>query len=136
MKKIISIYLIFVLCSCGLQKQKNKLCKSKLYFIINRNTASSGEFLSCLAEYFFGKENVFVIGENSSGTMTNGDQFMYSLKNSKIILVLPCKRYINMVNMCTNSFYGEGKGIFPDYWSTDEDMEKTLQYLIEDFELK
>lgn len=87
-----------------------------LYFLMNRDTASSGE-----SSVLFVKSlrNVVFIGENSMGCNTFGNVASYQLTNSNIILRVP-----NMINLCKNpGDCVEGKGFTPDFWVDNTDVQ-------------
>ena len=126
------------------RKEKNKKGEGvnykgsdkKIYLIIDKETSSAGEFICCLAEYLFSKNNVTIIGENSFGAIMYADQFMYALPNSKVIMLLPCKKNSKLIKTMTTSFKGEGIGIYPEYWSTNEDLNETIYFITHDDEMK
>lgn len=105
-----------------------------IIFLIDRNTMSACERMICLSKKLLNKDKVFVIGENSGGCAVYTDVLNYLLPGSGISIRLGANY---------NSFYddfaqwhGEGIGIFPDYWSTGEDLNETIFLATNDEALK
>lgn len=90
-----------------------------LYFLMNSDTASSGETSILYAKSL---KSVVFIGENSMGCNTFGNIASYQLSNSNIILRVP-----NMINLCKNpDDCVEGKGFTPDYWVDSVDVQSEV----------
>lgn len=106
------------------KKEKKSYFDGNIIFLIDRNTMSACERMICLSKMLLNKDKVFVIGENSGGSAVYTDVLDYLLPVSGISIKLGANY---------NSFYddfaqwhGEGIGIFPDYWSTGEDLNETI----------
>jgi hypothetical protein len=79
-----------------------------LIVIVNGEVGSAGEgFIMRLSRL----ENVVVVGENSSGTLTFGNVSFHQLPHSKLLVSLP----IN-INIFMDLEFREERGIFPDLW--------------------
>ena len=82
-----------------------------LYTIINSKTGSSAEnaigYSKCV-------KNNILIGENSCGMGLFGEKQDFLLKNSLIILGIPCKIFLSESK--------EGEGYTPDYWVDSADL--------------
>lgn len=94
-----------------------------LYFLINSDTASSGETSVLFAKSV---KKLVLIGENSFGCNTFGNVAAYALPNSGIVLRIP-----NMINLCKNpEDCIEGIGFTPDFWvDNDEVQAETIKWL-------
>lgn len=124
-----------LLVSCnttGIRSSYKSDYSGTLIFIIDRNSASAAEALCIEAKSVFPESQVFIIGENSAGAMGNGTPLQYILKNSRIIVNFPMQGKMDKAM----SFRGEGVGIFPDYWSTTEDLNDTLYYITGDSKMR
>lgn len=86
-----------------------------LYTIINSKTGSSAEnaigYSKCV-------KNNILIGENSCGMGLFGEQQSFLLKNSMILLGIPCKIFLSESK--------EGEGYTPDYWVDSADLVQTV----------
>jgi hypothetical protein len=90
-----------------------------LYFLMNSDTASSGESSVLFAKSL---KNVVFIGENTMGCNTFGNVSSYLLPHSNIVLRVP-----NMINQCKNpDDCIEGKGFTPDFWVDSEDVQSEV----------
>ncbi len=97
-------------------KPENGSFQGTLYFLMNSDTASSGETSVLYAKSL--RHAVF-IGENSMGCNTFGNVASYQLKHSGIVLRVP-----NIINLCRNpDDCVEGKGFTPDYWVDHTDVQ-------------
>lgn len=103
-----------------------------LIFLIDRNSASAAEALCIEAKSVFPESQVYILGENSFGAMSNGTPLQYVLKHSRIIVSLPIQRQGGEVAY----FQGEGIGIYPDYWSTTEDLNETINFITGDSKMR
>lgn len=83
----------------------------KLYTIANSKTASSAEMA---IGYSKSVKNNILIGENSCGMGLFGEQQSFVLKNSMILLGIPCKIFLSESK--------EGEGYTPDYWADSADL--------------
>ena len=105
--------------------------KGHLIILLDRNSASASEETVLYATKILGEEKVTVAGENSWGCLEYATVYDYLLPNSKIGLHLGAEFFKPAMDKLP-SWHGEGKGIFPDIWSSDEDMLDTLVYLTKD----
>ena len=105
--------------------------KGHLIILLDRNSASASEETVLYATKILGEEKVTVAGENSWGCLEYATVYDYLLPNSKIGLHLGAEFFKPAMDKLL-SWHGEGKGIFPDIWSSDEDMLDTLVYLTKD----
>ena len=79
------------------------------------------------------KENVILVGENTSGTLISGNAVIYELPNSKLKIKLASESYKNTVLLkCLEQWKGENCGFFPDYWITDNNLKQTIEYITKD----
>ncbi len=101
--------------------------KGKIYFLIDKQTASSSEIAVWWSKKLF-KKNCIVIGQNSSGAVNYQSSFYYELPHSKVAVNL-CSTYIKNLDV------KEGVGIKPDFWTTSEDLYTTLRILLQDKDL-
>lgn len=116
-------------------KLKSPKFKGTIFIISDKKTASSGEATIFFAKKLFSKTNqVKVVGENSAGCITYGNVLNYKLPNSGLIINIPSSKYVCCIN--GNEVNIEGKGFYPDYWSSDEDIKQTLVNLTGDGKLE
>ena len=73
---------------------------------------------------YLGK-NAIIIGENTLGCIEYGNVYYYTLPNSRLSFHVSAATYGPSFNTFSN-WHGEGKGIYPDIWATDEDMLETI----------
>lgn len=109
--------------------------KGKFIVILDRNSCSASEELARTLIYLFGKDQVIVIGENSGGCLEYAGLRDYNLPNSSLTLHVAANSLAQMMRRL-DSWHGEGKGIYPDIWSTDEDLSETLWCLTKDPKVK
>ena len=103
----------------------------KFIVLQDRNSSSaSEEFIRTLSS-LFGRDRVIVAGENSNGCITYGAMMDFNLPNSFLTLHIAGASLVEMINKL-EGWHGEGKGIYPDYWSTDQDMAETVYCLTKD----
>ncbi len=114
---------------------KNKY-QNKIYVIFDRNTSSAAElFYGYLVSVIDEPSRVKLVGENSAGRIENGSVWSYLLPYSHICVVLPSRSFSPTLDRIS-SWHGEGKGFFPDYWCTGEDLLETLIAVTHDEELR
>ncbi len=106
----------------------------KLVFLIDRNTLSASETMVLIAKKIIGPDKVIVIGENSGGCAKYWDVMDYYLPNTGISISLCSSKNDYLEN--NPCWYGEGAGIFPDYWSTGQDLNETIFLVTQDEEMK
>lgn len=106
-----------------------------LFIITDRNSASAAEALVASAALFC-KSKAVTIGENTVGCITYCNPVSYSLPKSGIEAFIPATKFFNPMNYDNPYFHGETKGFYPDYWSTNPDLLKTLINLTNDKELE
>lgn len=100
-------------------ERDNGTYRGTMYFLMNSDTASSGETSVLMAKSL---RHVVFIGENSMGCNTFGNVASYQLTNSNIILRVP-----NMINLCKNpDDCIEGKGFAPDFWVDSTDVQSEV----------
>ena len=120
----------------ALLQEKPALFRGNTYLLVDKKTASASEHL--IAQSFLvDEEKVFIIGENSRGSIDFGDIYEYELPNTKINLSLCRGEYKNTGLFSKNpKWHGDTKGFYPDYWATNETILDTLVYLTKDEELR
>lgn len=116
-------------------KLKAPKFKGTIFIVSDKKTASSGEDTIFFAKKLFSKTNqVKVVGENSAGCITYGNVLNYKLSNSGLIINMPSSKYVYFLNGKEVNL--EGRGFYPDYWSSDKDMKQTLVNLTGDEKLE
>ena len=105
-----------------------------LIIIVDKQSASVSESLIFKAKKVLGSNRVIVIGENTAGCHTYMDVCKYILPNSKISLKLGAQK--DILFTLTPEWHGEGVGIYPDYWSSGEDLNETIFLVTHDEEMK
>ena len=107
----------------------------RLFIITDRNSASASEGLVASAALFC-TNKVITLGENTAGCITYCNPVSYSLPMSGIEAIIPAGKFFNYLLYDNPDFHGETKGFYPDYWSTNSDILKTLINLTNDKELE
>ncbi len=98
----------------------------KIIILTDKGVASSGESVLEQAYLFFnGKNQVIQIGTNTAGCASFGNISSYYLSNSGLQVTCGFTDFTKKVNK-SSQFKGEGKGFYPDYWCTANDLEKTI----------
>lgn len=108
--------------------------RGKLIFLIDRNSVSAAELFVLSAKLLFGQENALAIGENSYGSLDYGEIYNYLLPESGIAVSLASERMDFAKEL--SQWHGDGLGIFPDYWSTGEDLNETIFLATKDEAMK
>ena len=109
--------------------------KGKLIILTDKVSASAGEDCIPFASALFAKTGQFIqVGQNTSGAQLYGNVCSYILKNSGIQVNLSMTDFSSIPNL-TSSFHGEGYGYYPDYWTTNEDMNDTIFTITNDKEM-
>ena len=105
---------------------------SSIIVITDNYTASVAEkFIGYL--YMLNKNNITIIGENTSGSYTYGGNIKYELPNSKIKITLSSQSYKNTeIPRFIESWHGENYGFYPDYWFVNNNLKEILYYLTSD----
>ena len=105
---------------------------SSIIVITDNYTASVAEkFIGYL--YMLNKNNITIIGENTSGSYTYGGNIKYELPNSKIKITLSSQSYKNTeIPRFIESWHGENYGFYPDYWFVNNNLNEILYYLTSD----
>lgn len=105
---------------------------SSIIVITDNYTASVAEkFIGYL--YMLNKNNITIIGENTSGSYTYGGSIKYELPNSKIKITLSSQSYKNTeIPRFIESWHGENYGFYPDYWFVNNNLKEILYYLTSD----
>ena len=106
----------------------------KIIFLIDRNTLSASETMVLMAKKIIDPNKVIIIGENSGGCAKYWDTMDYYLPNSGISLTLCSSKNDYLEN--NPCWYGEGVGIYPDYWATGQDLNETIFLVTHDEEMK
>ena len=126
--------------TCGTRKSNNYSKKNigrfkgKVIIISDSYSASAGEEIICIGKNFIG-DNLIQIGQNTAGCQLYGNIQYYYLCNSGIGVSLASSDFSYQANKI-KSFHGEGHGYYPDYWSTNEDLNETIFYITQDIELR
>lgn len=106
-----------------------------LILITDNNVASSGESFISDAKYLFeNTDQIIQIGQNTAGCFLYGNKCTYYLSNSGIEVNLCMTDFSERIKNIS-SFKGEGIGFYPDYWSTNEDLNDTIYNFTKDNEL-
>lgn len=111
-----------------------KKFNGKLILLIDRKTASAGEHAVLFAKRIFGDENVIVVGENSMGCASYSAGIRLKLPCSKIVVSFSPMKMHEMDSF--DLWNGENTGIFPDYWSTREDLNELIYSITQDEEFR
>lgn len=104
---------------------KQPAFKGRMFVLIDRNSVSAAEDFILMTKKCLGEDVVIVIGENSFGSIEFGALADYSLPNSELSFHIAKEACYQAMEKLSN-WHGEGKGVYPDIWSTDEDMLETL----------
>ena len=106
-----------------------------LVILIDYYTASNAEH--CIGYlYMMNKNNIILVGQNSSGTLISGNPIQYELPNSKLIVSFASTSYKNTVLLqCIEQWKGETYGFYPDYWCTETNVSETVGFITHDKKL-
>ena len=100
--------------------------KGKLIFLTDKVAASSGEDSIAYGTALFGKTGQIIqIGQNTSGAQLYGNLCEYVLEKSGIQVRFSMTDF-SAVSKLAKNFHGEGFGYFPDYWSSNEDINDAI----------
>ena len=100
--------------------------KGKLIFLTDKIAASAGEDGIAYGTALFGEtDQIIQVGQNTSGAQLYGNLCQYVLENSGIQVRFSMTDF-SAVPKLSHNFKGEGFGYFPDYWSSNEDMNDTI----------
>lgn len=113
---------------------KESRFKGKLIFLTDRNSVSAAEIFVLIAKEIFGNEQVFVLGENTYGMAAYWNVITIELPNSRIGVHTAFTK--NLAFEKYPEWHGEGSGIYPDYWSTGNDLNETIFLVTGDEEMK
>lgn len=109
----------WVLAGAEVREPEKGTYDGTLYFLMNSNTASSGE---SSVHYAKSLKHAIFIGENTMGCNTFGETASYRLKRSGVVLCVPHKIFL-----CRNpEDCAEGKGFTPDYWVDSADVRREV----------
>ena len=113
------------------QYQK-KTIDAKIIVLMDNYTGSrSEETIGIL--YMINMDNVILIGENSSGSLTYGGSLIYELPNSKVRITLcSTSNKKTAIIQFADHWHGENQGFYPDYWTNEKNLLKTLQFITGD----
>lgn len=115
---------------------KKPVYKGKIILITDNNVCSSGESLVEQAYLYFGhSKQVYHIGRNTAGCGAYGNICSYYLTNSGIGVNIGVSDFTGAQKIVPSS-HGEGKGYYPDFWCTDDDIADTIFYITQDSEAK
>ena len=105
---------------------------SSIIVITDNYTASVAEkFIGYL--YMLNKNNITIIGENTSGSYTYGGNIKYELPNSKIKITLSSQSYKNTeIPRFIESWHGENYGFFFFFLFVNNNLNEILYYLTSD----
>ena len=120
----------------SLLQEKPALFRGNTYLLVDNKTSSAAE--DFIAKTFLVDEDkVFIVGENTSGTLDFYDTYDYELPNTKVKLTL-CAESLKDTGLLSKNpkWHGDTKGFYPDYWATNETILDTLVYLTKDEELR
>lgn len=104
-------------------EQSEASYKGKIIILVDRNSQSASENTVMIAKLLFG-DNVIVAGEKTCGCIEIGEIYDYMLPVSKVLLHLGARK--NEIPKNFYSWYGEGHGYYPDYWSLGADLNDTI----------
>ena len=104
--------------------------KGKLILLTDKNVASSGEDFVLYSDLVF-ENKVIQIGQNTSGCLFYGNICDYYLPNSGIKCRLSLSDF-SFSAKANKRFHGEGNGLYPDYWSTNEDLNDSILFVTQD----
>lgn len=105
--------------------EKNKF-GGQILILTDRNTCSAAEITVLMAGSLFGNDKkVTIIGENTRGCLQYVSCYEYQLPHSGIVVQLASADYAPKLADC-ESWYGEGKGFYPDCWATGDDLLETI----------
>ena len=101
--------------------------QGNVYILINCRTASAAELGTGMAFYLKNQGiNVQLVGENSMGAVKYVGMLNYTLPNSGIWMNMGSNYGLADIFAEIPQFMGEGKGFYPDYWTTNETILPTL----------
>lgn len=108
----------------------------KIIILTDCYTASAAEHFIGFC-YMLNKNNVSIVGENTSGSLRSGGIMRYELPNSKLTISFAQtnKKNIPLLNYIPN-WHGENCGFYPDYWIVDKNLTETIVHLTDDSEIK
>ena len=104
--------------------------KGKIILLTDKNVASSGEDFVLYSDLIFANK-VIQIGQNTSGCLFYGNICDYYLPNSGIKCRLSLSDF-SFSAKANKRFHGEGNGLYPDYWSTNEDLNDSILFVTQD----
>lgn len=117
------------------------------YVLVNHNSASASEYTIAEASLikraskndfanFKRKFEFSLIGENTAGAVSYFNPCYLFLPNSGTGFYLPTAYGLAAAFKNENRYKGEGKGWYPEIWTTDDNLLNTLENLTEDEDLK
>ena len=122
-------------CPCLKKFPEQPAFKGRLIILQNRHSASASEEMVHYAKKIFDEKSVIVVGENSWGAMEYFGNEPYLFPNLKMGLYMGSQSNKPALDRLS-SWHGEGKGIYPDIWTTDDDMLETLVLVTKDEALR
>ncbi len=115
---------------------KNAEFKGKIYILMDEGSGSAAE--NTIAYSFIeSKDNIVLVGMNTSGCIDFGNVYTYELPNSKVKMHLAGSDLRRVPVFSQNPhWYGDTKGFYPDYWAGNAEVLDTLVSLTGDAELR
>lgn len=110
--------------------KKEPWFEGKIVVIINPLTASAPEIFILYLKRVFSSQ-VIILGQNTVGAVEYPSRFVYRLPKSNIVMELSAADYTETKLLNDNvCWYGDTKGIYPDYWIFDNIYLPTLKYIL------
>lgn len=111
--------------------------KGNIYVLINNMSCSSAEFATEMSYFLQDKGiNVTLVGENTWGGMKYVGMYNIQLPHSGMYLFIGSTYGESDFLKNLPAWHGEGKGMYPDYWATNDVILDTLINLTNDQQLK
>lgn len=124
------------MCPIVLPQWENNTLDAKIIVLTDCYTSSSAEICINFL-YMMDKNNVILVGQNTSGTVAGGNAVGYELPNSKLKIWLSSVSHRNtLLFKRIPQWKGENYGFYPDYWHIQGSIADILVYLTGDNQLK
>lgn len=124
------------MCPIVLPQWENNTLDAKIIVLTDCYTSSSAEICINFL-YMMDKNNVILVGQNTSGTVAGGNAVGYELPNSKLKIWLSSVSHRNtLLFKRIPQWKGENYGFYPDYWHIQDSIADILVYLTGDNQLK
>ncbi len=108
--------------------------KGNIIFLVDKTTASASEFMIFETKEAFG-DKVFVVGTNTSGCVEYVSIYSMFLYNSGLAVSFGFNKNVEIQDFFSE-WKGETIGIFPDSWSSKEDLNETIYKITNDKKMK